>query len=75
MRTSSRCELLTNNSEIRRAVFRIGNRRPIDRTNARADWVDVNAIIEESVVRTIIPNLKAVGARGIVEYSISKIID
>ncbi len=39
------------------------------------DWVDVNAIIEESVVRTIIPKLKAVGARGIVEYGINKIID
>lgn len=39
------------------------------------DWVDVNAIIAESVVRTIIPKLKAAGARGIVEYSINKIID
>jgi ATP phosphoribosyltransferase len=39
------------------------------------DWVDVNTIIPESYVRTIIPKLKAVGARGIVEYSISKIID
>ena len=39
------------------------------------DWVDVNTIVDEAVVRTIIPQLKASGARGIVEYGISKIID
>lgn len=39
------------------------------------DWVDVNTIVDESVVRTIVPALKAAGARGIVEYSINKIID
>ena len=39
------------------------------------DWVDVNTIIEESVVRRIVPELKAAGAKGIVEYQINKIID
>ena len=39
------------------------------------DWVDVNTIVDESLVRTIIPQLKAAGARGIVEYGINKIID
>ena len=39
------------------------------------DWVAVNTIVDESVVRTIIPQLKQSGARGIVEYPISKIID
>lgn len=39
------------------------------------DWVDVNTIVDESYVRTIIPQLRAVGARGIVEYPINKIID
>src|SRR5690606_29352040 len=38
-------------------------------------WVDVNTIVEESVVRTIVPKLKAAGAKGIVEYAINKIID
>jgi ATP phosphoribosyltransferase len=38
-------------------------------------WVDVNTIVEESVVRTIVPQLKSIGARGIVEYPINKIID
>jgi ATP phosphoribosyltransferase len=39
------------------------------------DWVAVNTIVEESVVRTIVPQLKGAGGRGIVEYSINKIID
>ncbi|MCC6123915.1 MAG: ATP phosphoribosyltransferase [Pirellulales bacterium] len=40
-----------------------------------ADWVDVNTILDESTVRKIIPRLKAAGARGIVEYPLSKVID
>ncbi len=39
------------------------------------DWVAVNTIVDESFVRAIMPRLKAAGARGIVEYPISKIID
>jgi ATP phosphoribosyltransferase len=39
------------------------------------DWVAVNTILEEAVVRTIVPRLKAAGALGIVEYEINKIID
>ena len=39
------------------------------------DWVDVNTIIDEAQVRSIIPRLKLAGACGIVEYAISKIID
>jgi ATP phosphoribosyltransferase len=38
-------------------------------------WVAVNTIIEESVVRVLIPKLRRVGARGIVEYPLNKIID
>jgi ATP phosphoribosyltransferase len=38
-------------------------------------WVDVNTIIDETVVRSIVPQLKAAGARGIVEYPINKLID
>jgi len=40
-----------------------------------ADWCDVNTILDESVVRQIIPRLKAAGARGIVEYPLNKVID
>ncbi|MBO13303.1 MAG: ATP phosphoribosyltransferase [Planctomycetaceae bacterium] len=39
------------------------------------DWVAVNTILDDNTVRTIIPALKAAGARGIVEYPINKIID
>lgn len=39
------------------------------------DWIAVNSIVDESVVRTAVPELKAAGAKGIVEYPISKIID
>ena len=39
------------------------------------DWVDVNTILDESYVRSTVPALKGAGARGIVEYQISKIID
>jgi ATP phosphoribosyltransferase len=37
-------------------------------------WVAVNTIIEERTVRDLIPALKAVGARGIVEYPLNKIV-
>src|SRR5689334_4148536 len=39
------------------------------------EWVDVNTIVDESVVRHIVPQLKQAGARGIVEYPLNKIID
>jgi ATP phosphoribosyltransferase len=39
------------------------------------EWVAVNTILEENVVRHIVPQLKQAGARGIVEYPLSKIID
>jgi len=39
------------------------------------EWVAVNTILDESVVRSIVPRLKDAGATGIVEFPISKIID
>ncbi|MHC4878758.1 MAG: ATP phosphoribosyltransferase [Planctomycetota bacterium] len=39
------------------------------------EWVDVNTIVDEAVVRTIVPELKQAGAKGIVEYQITKLID
>ena len=38
-------------------------------------WFAVSTIIEESMVRKLIPQLKSSGASGIVEYPISKIIE
>src|SRR5260370_2464398 len=37
-------------------------------------WVAINTIIDENTVRHIIPQLKAAGATGIVEYPLNKII-
>jgi ATP phosphoribosyltransferase len=39
------------------------------------EWVAINTIIDENTVRHIVPQLKQAGARGIVEYPLSKIID
>lgn len=41
---------------------------------ANADWVAVETVIAESVVREIIPRLKSLGAEGIVEYPLNKVI-
>ncbi len=38
------------------------------------DWVALETIIDESVVREIIPQLKALGAEGIVEYPLNKVV-
>jgi ATP phosphoribosyltransferase len=40
-----------------------------------AEWVAVNTIIDENLVRQMIPALRRAGARGIVEYPLNKIID
>jgi ATP phosphoribosyltransferase len=37
-------------------------------------WLAVNTILNESVVREIIPRLKEAGAQGIVEYPLNKIV-
>jgi ATP phosphoribosyltransferase len=40
-----------------------------------AEWIAVNTVLDEDVVRHIVPQLKQSGARGIVEYPLNKIID
>jgi ATP phosphoribosyltransferase len=39
-----------------------------------AGWAAINTILEENVVRDVIPKLKSSGATGIVEYPLSKIV-
>ena len=39
-----------------------------------AEWVALNTILDERVVRDVIPKLKAAGATGIVEYPLSKVV-
>jgi ATP phosphoribosyltransferase len=38
-------------------------------------WADVTTIVDEDVVRVIVPKLKKAGAHGIVEYPLNKIIE
>jgi ATP phosphoribosyltransferase len=42
---------------------------------ADREWVAVNTILEETVVRHLIPRLKSAGACGIVEYPLNKVIE
>ncbi|MDF3128108.1 ATP phosphoribosyltransferase [Kiritimatiellaeota bacterium B1221] len=41
---------------------------------SECDWHSVETVVEEQVVREIIPKLKAAGAEGIIELSLNKII-
>ncbi|HIF31763.1 MAG: ATP phosphoribosyltransferase [Pirellulaceae bacterium] len=49
--------------------------RPTVSALSSPDWVAINTILAETVVRTIVPKLKSLGVKGIVEYGINKIID
>jgi ATP phosphoribosyltransferase len=42
---------------------------------ADEQWVAINTVVNESVVREIVPRLKQAGAQGIVEYPLNKIIE
>ena len=39
------------------------------------EWCDVDTVIEEKIVRMLIPELKKAGAQGIVEYPLNKVIE
>jgi ATP phosphoribosyltransferase len=41
---------------------------------AESDWIAVNTIMEEKLVREIIPELKLKGATGIVEFPLNKMV-
>ena len=49
-------------------------RNPTISQLSNADWIALETIIDESVVREIIPQLKARGAEGIVEYPLNKVV-
>ncbi|NLO27924.1 MAG: ATP phosphoribosyltransferase [Actinobacteria bacterium] len=48
--------------------------RPTISSLSDEEWLAVNTIIDEPVVRVIIPRLKEAGAQGIVEYPLNKIV-
>lgn len=49
-------------------------RRPTVSHLAEEGWVAVETIIEDAVARHLIPDLKELGAEGIIEYPLSKIV-
>lgn len=49
-------------------------RNPTVSPLSHPDWVALETIIDESVAREIIPQLKALGAEGIVEYPLNKVV-
>jgi len=49
-------------------------KNPTISTLSDADWVAINTIVDEDVVRHLIPRLKAAQAQGIVEYPLNKIV-
>ncbi|RMG20249.1 MAG: hypothetical protein D6729_03360 [Deltaproteobacteria bacterium] len=49
--------------------------RPTVSPLADENWFAVNTVLEERLVRDIVPELVEAGARGIVEYSLNKIVD
>jgi ATP phosphoribosyltransferase len=49
-------------------------RRPTISQLSEAGWVAVETVIDETVVRDIIPDLKRLGAEGIIEYPLNKIV-
>jgi len=49
-------------------------KRPTISTLSEKGWFDVDTIIDEEVVKEIIPALKKAGASGIIEYPLNKVI-
>ena len=49
-------------------------RNPTISKLATDGWIAVETIIDEKVVREIIPQLKALGAEGIIEYPLNKVV-
>jgi ATP phosphoribosyltransferase len=49
-------------------------RRPTVANLAEKGWVAVETVIDEAVVREILPKLKELGAEGIIEYPLNKLV-
>ena len=49
-------------------------RRPTVSPLMEEGWVAVETVIDEHIVRDIIPQLKSLGAEGIIEYPLSKLV-
>ena len=50
-------------------------KRPTVSELTDSEWGDLNTIVEEHIVRDLIPELKELGASGIVEYPLNKLVE
>jgi ATP phosphoribosyltransferase len=49
-------------------------RKPTVSSLSSDEWVAVETIVEEKIIRDLIPKLKSAGAEGIIEYPLNKVI-
>jgi len=49
-------------------------RKPTVSSLSSDDWVAVEVMVEEKIIRDLIPKLKSAGAEGIIEYPLNKVI-
>ncbi len=49
-------------------------RNPTVSELSRSDWMAVETVIDERIAREIIPKLKQLGAEGIIEYPLNKVV-
>jgi ATP phosphoribosyltransferase len=49
-------------------------RNPTISTLSNEEWVALETVVDESVVREMIPRLKELGAEGIIEYPLNKVV-
>jgi ATP phosphoribosyltransferase len=49
-------------------------RNPTVSPLSQEEWVAIETVIDEKVAREIIPQLKELGAEGIIEYPLNKVV-
>ena len=64
----------TKKVQLGTAVFLPALRNPTISSLSLKGWVAVETIIDEHIVRELIPQLKAAGAEGIIEYPLNKVV-
>ena len=47
---------------------------PTVNTLSDPSWVAIEAVVDESIVREILPKLKAAGAEGMIELALNKVV-
>jgi ATP phosphoribosyltransferase len=62
-------------ADLKKVVARLpALKKPTISGLSESDWLAVETIIDEKVVRVLIPELKKAGAEGIIEYPLNKVI-